>query len=229
MVDYFNFENKDLDFPFYNNNPRISKSKWLLLFIVLFVGLIISGLFSSQTLGAIIGLVIILLGLFYTLDWDYEKIFQKPGRKDVLLAIELFVCYIIYAIIMSSLLDFLSLSSTATNPLGITVTLDTTLSLFPFLMIEELLKFIPFSLALTVIYKFTNNRKLSVIMATLLIIIFFGLLHYTPENTIFSVLLLQGFGSIFEYIGYIKTKNILVCYITHLLTDLLAFTAFIIT
>ena len=159
MVDYFNFENKDLDFPFYNNNPKISKLKWLLLFVVLFIGLILQGLFRSQTLGGIIGLALILVVLFYTLDWDYKKIFQKPSRNDILLAIGLFISYIIYAIVMTNILDYFALSSTSSNPLGITITLDSTIALFPALMIEELLKFIPFSLLLTVLYKFTNNRK----------------------------------------------------------------------
>ena len=229
MVDYFNFENKDLDFPFYNNNPKISKLKWLLLFVVLFIGFILQGLFRSQTLGGIIGLALILVVLFYTLDWDYKKIFQKPSRNDILLAIGLCISYIIYAIFMTNILDYFALSSTSSNPLGITITLDSTIALFPALMIEELLKFIPFSLLLTVLYKFTNNRKVSVIITTFLILILFGLIHYTPDNTIISVLVIQGFGSIFEYIGYIKTKNILVCYITHLLTDLLGFMSVFIT
>ena len=130
---------------------------------------------------------------------------------------------------MTNILDYFALSSTSSNPLGITITLDSTIALFPALMIEELLKFIPFSLLLTVLYKFTNNRKVSVIITTFLILILFGLIHYTQDNTIISVLVIQGFGSIFEYIGYIKTKNILVCYITHLLTDLLGFMSVFIT
>jgi len=38
-----------------------------------------------------------------------------------------------------------------------------------------------------------------------------------------SVLLMQGLGSIFEFYGYIKTKNVFISYITHLLTDVFIF------
>jgi hypothetical protein len=44
-----------------------------------------------------------------------------------------------------------------------------------------------------------------------------------PMNTLVSVLLLQGLGSFFEMYGYIKTKNLFVPYISHLLTDLISF------
>ena len=41
-------------------------------------------------------------------------------------------------------------------------------------------------------------------------------------------LAIQGFGSIFEFIGYIKTKNILISYITHLCTDIFIYSIVII-
>ena len=50
--------------------------------------------------------------------------------------------------------------------------------------------------------------------------IFFASLHaYNFKMFIFAIFV-QGFGSIFEFIGYIKTKNIFVSYITHLCTDI---------
>lgn len=91
------------------------------------------------------------------------------------------------------------------------------------LMGEEFLKFIPFMFFLRVIYKYSKNRKVSVIISVAIIMVMFACLHaYNPIMLIFA-LFIQGFGSIFEFYGYIKTKNILISYITHLLTDWFVF------
>ena len=88
----------------------------------------------------------------------------------------------------------------------------------------ELVKFIPLMFLMRFVYKYTSNRKLAIVVSTAIVLIFFGLLHYDPEVTpILSVLLIQGLGSIFELYGYIKTKNIFVPYLCHLLTDGLIF------
>ena len=72
---------------------------------------------------------------------------------------------------------------------------------------------------LRVIYKYSNNRKLSVIISVALILIMFASMHaFNPIMFIFA-LFIQGFGSIFEFYGYIKTKNVLVSFLCHLLTD----------
>ena len=42
MDDYFKFENKDLDFPVYKKNPHFSKKAWIILFILMFIGLLLS-------------------------------------------------------------------------------------------------------------------------------------------------------------------------------------------
>ena len=88
---------------------------------------------------------------------------------------------------------------------------------------EELIKFVPFMLFLRILYKYSNNRKLSVVVSMLIVMVFFALLHAMDFRSLFSVLVLQGLGSIFEFIGYIKTKNIMVSYITHLCTDVFIF------
>ena len=91
------------------------------------------------------------------------------------------------------------------------------------LMGEELIKFVPFMLFLRILYKYSNNRKLSVVVSMLIVMVFFALLHAMDFRSLFSVLVLQVLGSIFEFIGYIKTKNIMVSYITHLCTDVFIF------
>lgn len=84
---------------------------------------------------------------------------------------------------------------------------------------EEFFKFIPLMFFLRTFFKYTDNRKLSVIMSMLVVIVLFACIHAYDFETLIFALFIQGFGSIFELIGYIKTKNILISYITHLCTD----------
>lgn len=216
-IDWFNFENKDRDFPFYNKNPHLPKWGWLVLFILVPFGLLLT--ISENILISILSCAILVVPVLYFLKWDYKAIFQKPSWRDVALAIALCIGYFIYAIIMSMLLEHFAI-------IGGDLVGETTVSLmsipplFFSLMTEEFVKFIPFMFFLRVFFKYSDNRKLSVISSMILVMIFFASLHAYNFNMFIFALFIQGLGSIFEFIGYIKTKNILVSYITHLCTDL---------
>ena len=64
-----------------------------------------------------------------------------------------------------------------------------------------------------------GHRRLSIIASSILTLIFFGLTHLEPGTTIVSVLVIQGAGSIFHLYAYLKTKNLFVSYLSHLMTD----------
>lgn len=51
----------------------------------------------------------------------------------------------------------------------------------------------------------------------------FGTAHAGTYGTLLQVLLIQGLGSIFDLYAYIKTKNVLVSYIAHVLFDCIPF------
>jgi len=53
MFDFFNFENEGRDFPFYNNNPHLSKSAWVMLFLSVFAGFIFMGLFDNEFIASV--------------------------------------------------------------------------------------------------------------------------------------------------------------------------------
>lgn len=219
-IDWFKFENKDLDFPFYKKNPHVPKWGWIVLFITVTIGFLFQ-MGESMIMGAI-GLCIEIIPILYFLKWDYKAIFQKPSAKDIGLAVGLFVGYIIYAFVVGSLLEMLSIPS----PVLIDETQTTIMSIPPLifsLMGEELIKFIPFMFFLRIFYKFSDKRKFSVIASMLLVMAFFAYLHsFDPKYFLFAFCV-QGLGSIFEFFGYIKTKNILIGYITHLCTDVFIF------
>ncbi|WP_405284462.1 type II CAAX prenyl endopeptidase Rce1 family protein [Methanobrevibacter sp.] len=217
--------NETRDFPYYKNNPRIPKIGWAILLLAVpisFLLYMIIGL-SSEFLGSVAFCFTMLIPLLYFSNWDYKLIFQKPDRNEIILAILMFAGYMIYATVMGYVLDMFHLAGTDIAS-SRAVNLEMTVSLIFSMMGEELLKFIPLMFFMRLIYKFTGNRKLSLIISIILVLTCFGLIHYDPAtSTIISVLLIQGLGSIFEVYGYIKTKNLFVPYISHLLTDAIIF------
>ena len=219
-IDWFNFENKDLDFPFYKKNPYVPKWGWIILFIAVMVGLIVAS--GESLIFAVIGCAISVIPVLYFLKWDVKAIFQKPKAKEIALAVGLFVGYLIYSLILGSFLDMLSVPS-ATLVEESAVTLEIFPPLLFTLMVEEFIKFVPFVFFLRLFYKYTDNRKLSVIVSMFLVMAFFAFLHAVDPKYFLFAFFMQGLGSIFEFIGYIKTKNILISYITHLCTDVFLF------
>lgn len=219
-IDWFKFEDKKLDFPFYKKNPHIPKWGWIVLFIVLPIGLLFA--MSTELHFVILSCIVLIVPVLYFLKWDYKAIFQKPTLKEIGLAVALFVGYIIYSLAMTIVLENFGIVSSGLLEDG-SITLMTMVTSIFSIMGEEFVKFIPFIFFLRLFFKFTENRKLSVIVSVLLVMAFFATLHAYNFKMFIFALFIQGFGSIFEYIGYIKTKNILISYITHLCTDMFIF------
>lgn len=219
-ISWFNFENKDRDFPFYRKNPYVPKWGWIVLFIVTVFGLLLIGTDMIEV--TILSCVVIIVPVLYFLKWDYKAIFQKPSLKDIGFALALCAGYIVYALILSTLLENMGI-------MGAELVEQSTVSLFEVvplifsLMTEEFLKFIPFMFFLRVIFKYSDNRKLSVVLSMLVTMVFFASLHSLSWETFIYAIFVQGFGSIFEFLAYFKTKNILVSYICHYATDFLLY------
>ena len=221
VIDRFKFEDEGYDFPFYNKNPYIPKWGWVVLFVAFIVGTVLAVITQKLPL-IILGCIVFIVPVLYFLKWDYKAIFRMPSRKDLVLIVALFVGYIVYGMVMEMILKQFGIVSPGTMGSEPVTIMTLVTSIFS-LMGEEFFKFIPFIFFLRVIYKLSNNRKLSVIISVAIIMVMFACFHaYNPTMLIFA-LFVQGFGSIFEFYGYIKTKNILVPYLTHLLTDEIIF------
>ena len=221
VIDRFKFEDEGYDFPFYNKNPYIPKWGWVVLFVAFIVGTILAVITQKLPL-IILGCIVFIVPVLYFLKWDYKAIFRMPSRKDLVLIVALFVGYIVYGMVMEMILKQFGIVSPGPMDSNSITVMTLITSIFS-LMGEEFLKFIPFIFLLRVLYKFSNNRKLSVIISVAIIMVMFACFHaYNPTMLIFA-LFVQGFGSIFEFYGYIKTKNLLVPYLTHLLTDEIIF------
>lgn len=219
-IDYFKLENKGKDFPFYKKNPYIPKWGWIVLIIATIIGLILS--LSSNIIYVILSAIVLIVPILYFLKWDYKAIIDKPSLKDILLAIGLFIGYMVYAVILGFTLQYI-FGLNGANLIPDNITIMTFVSLAFKLISEELIKFIPFMFLLRLSYKFSAKRKFSTILSMILVMIFFALLHAANLQTFLFAICIQGIGSIFEFIGYIKTKNLVVSYITHLCTDIFIF------
>lgn len=214
------------DFPFYRHNPRISKSGWFLLLLSVPIAYLIYALAGevSEIIGSILFCLVMLIPLLYFSGWDYSLMFRKPTKNEIILGVLLFAGYMIYSTVVGLSLDMVGLGGVPETAEAMGINIESTVGLIFSMMGEELLKFIPLMFLMRVVYKFSNNLKLSVVISVTLVLAGFGLLHYwPPSNTLASVLLLQGLGSLFEMYGYLKTKNLFVPYISHFLTDAVAF------
>ena len=214
---------EERDFPYYRHNPRISKGAWFVLLLLIPLSYIAYILFSfDELLSSIIFCMVLLIPLLYFSNWDYKLIFHKPTKNEIILAILMFVIYMVYSIAMASALEMFNLLPVDETPLNLNII--SLVSLFFSMMGEELLKFIPLMFFMRVFFKYTNKRNLSFVSSMVIVLIFFAFLHFDPSSTsIASVLLLQGVGSLVEMYGYAKTKNLFVPYMSHLFTDAFSF------
>ena len=167
---------------------------------------------------ALMGCIVLIVPVLYFLKWDYKAIFRKPSRRDLLLVVALFAGYMIYSLAIGMVLEQIGIVSSGTVDPTSVGAMKLVITVFNVLG-EEFIKFIPFMFLLRVIYKYSNNRKLSVIISVALILIMFASMHAVNPIMFIFALFIQGFGSIFEFYGYIKTKNVLVSFLCHLLTD----------
>jgi len=111
---------------------------------------------------------------------------------------------------------------TAHAGLDSSVSLLTIVNLLLQVLGEEFFKVFILLIAMYLVYKITGNRNMSIFIGLIASMIIFGLAHYDAyDGKILQILLVQGFGSIFEYYAYLKTKNILVSYLIHLIQDLI--------
>ena len=208
----------DRDFPYYNEIPRMSKIGWLVLLICIPVSYFASGFvsgLSNDVIGSIFFLLILLVPLLYFSNWDYSLFFQKPTRNEFILAVSMALAYFAYSTVFTILLNANGIPDVTKADANVVALISLVFSM----MAEELIKFIPLMFLLRVFFKYTSNRRLSIMASSVITLIFFGLIHLEPTVSIISVLVVQGAGSIFHLYVYLKTKNLFVSYLSHLMTD----------
>ena len=211
------------DIPFYNNIPKLAKLDWAILTgsVLLLIGFLTIIPLPSEYL-SISFFLLGLLPALYICKGKYNIFFKKISLKDIKLIILLLIGMYIYSIVMGAILVRLTGSIAGHSEMNTVPSLIFVISMIIQIFGEEFFKIFLLLILMYLVYRFTNNYKSSIIIGLIGSMIIFGLCHYMAYNgRILQILLLQGFGSIFEYFAYIKTKNIWVSYLLHLLRDIL--------
>lgn len=235
MSDFFKFEEEGTDFPFYNGNPLLSLKDWgiLILGVIVFI-LIISGAFDfipgfkdiPNVLLSLMYFLVLFLPVLYCCRGKLGLIFKKPKLKDLKVVILCIVLYFIFSIVMRILIISIFGMQGPSPDTGVKTVSETVfqvISILIGLMAEELVKVISLIGFMALIFKFTANRKNSMIAGVILCCIFFGLLHLkTYDFNVVYCLLGVGLGCIIHLYPYLKTKNIMNSYFTHIAIDLFA-------
>ena len=222
MVDYFKFENHDEDLPLYSGESVLSLKTALLLFacLILFAVPVVFPIAMGELEFSLYLCLVLLLPTLYILRGKLNLLFKRIRLGDVKIIVLCVVLSLVYSFAMIFLLTDVGIASS--EPLE-----EMALNLISFicvpiqLMGEELFKILTFLLSMFVLYRFSDNRKVSLVVSMFISMVAFGFMHAGFYGGFLQVFLIQGLGSIFNFYGYLKTRNILVSYAAHLIFDLI--------
>lgn len=228
--DNFRFENKNDDFPFYNDKPNTFKP-----LIGLGIITIIIGSFFYEEM--IINLIPVFLAPFFNIILPlalfipvvksrWTKIFRKVHLKDLLLVfIVVIVNQIITVIVALLLVKFVGVNP---NPAGGIIQANSHyenilffIKTIPMLLGEEMITIIPFLIILQLSYNNLKlSRKKSIIIAWIISSLLFASIHLPTYNwNIIQSILGIGIVRMVLTYPYIKTKNIWISFFVHVLND----------
>lgn len=220
--DFFKFEDKEYDLPFLNGDSRFTTKNVAILLIGFLIAAITPFIIpptGNEFLKSVIVTFAPLLTVVYVFKNDMSNIIRKPKLKDILI--------VVIGLIMMVVLDYVSAS--IISVLGLHALTDSAVNGSPISMIirlliqlwgEELVKFIPLIIVTAYLYK-SIGRKAAIIVAIIISQIIFSLIHIPAYG--FSILFLLigiGLDSIALPLVYIRTKNLALCYLVHLIYDL---------
>ena len=225
---WFKWERPGIDFPFYEDDSVPVWHGWLLLGVSLFVAIALNvSVFlplDREVFKIIVVFLIPLATLLYVARGNLRTVIKKPRLGDISLIIVVVVLDIIYSFAMGAFLQFaLGIQTQANAAFSGTLDAGFFALLFVQLFGEELFKTNMLLGCLLLMFRKTGNRKSAVVTATFVTLLVFGLAHYAAYGSLVQILLIQGLGSIICLFAYIKTKNMLVTYVAHLVIDLIPF------
>ena len=221
----FEFLEDGIDFPFYNDNPKLSTREWGLIAVALIIFTVlcfIKGI--PKTIHAALYFLVMIIPAIYICKGNYSLFFKKPKLRDIITIVLCLVGYLVYSILVFATLSSLGyqMANNASSALNINLMFYVTM-LFQ-LVGEEFFKIFILLIVMYLVYKSTNNRNLSIYIGIIATLLVFGLAHFAAyDGRILQVLLIQGLGTIFNLYAYMKTKNFIVTYIIHVLIDSFSF------
>lgn len=234
-------EEKNDDFPFYNHQPIIVSAKqWSIILGMTFVGFLLLSLLYLPFLPDFINLLLASsclpllawLGLKLSLGEQWRQLFRPLRLKDIGTVLLFTLLSLLVSSILAGIADLLVPLSD--NPDAIQNTGQRALELFAFsrlqdiiqLFGEEFLAILPFLACLQFLYQRDPAKRKQVIwLAVIASSLIFGLLHLPTYNwNLIQCLLVIGLGRVIDTLAYVRTKNLWVAYLVHLLYDTVLFT-----
>lgn len=228
--DFFRFENKNDDFPFYNGNPInfTPFQSWFLLIVS--VGSVVffevGASFLPKFIHPFINIIIPLGAFAIVVKSNWTKIFRKIYFKDILLVFGVLIVNLIVSLIFGFLLA--KFAGATANPAVGYINGNSTFEniifmakMIPMLFGEELITIIPFLVILQFGTKTLKlSRKQAVTIAWILSAIIFGAIHLKTYNwNIIQAVVGIGIARLVLTFPYIKTKNIWISTFVHVLND----------
>lgn len=232
----------DRDFPFYNGEPtEVATWKWLLIVlscVVSFLALSIIPAFNNfeslfpRTLFPAIMLVVFIA--FTRRFWT--SIFKRPTAADW---VAVFV-YGVLTFLVSAIVGAIAsaISGAESNPATQDLASDGPGELFAFylgtgiqIFGEELFSILPFLALIYFLYtKLGLSRKSSIIIAWLVVSVWFGAAHLPTYGwNVLQALVAIGAARLVLTLAYIRTKNIFVSTGAHIFNDWFGFTFVLVT
>ena len=222
---WFKWERPDIDFPFYNDDAVPDQHAWLLIGASLLVAVLLNILpffpGDKTIIKVIIVFLIPLAALLFVARGDIGTIIKRPRLGDIPLIIIVVVLEMAFSIAIGQLLQVIGMPASSNPLMGETMSAWRIALVFVQLFGEELFKTNMLLGILLLMFRRTGDRKKAVIIATLITLLIFGLAHYAAYGSILQILLIQGLGSVICQFAYLKTKNMLVTYVAHLIFDLI--------
>lgn len=217
-------KNNEIDFPFYKEGLEVWEYILMFIPIVFFTVYSFLSINLFGSFGAYVFCLSQLIIFLIIARGRISKLISKPKFKDYIRVIVTLLLQYIFVIIASLILKFvLKLELVGNSVLELDMGLSFWITVIFQLFGEELYKILIFLVVLSLMYKLTKKRKLSIVVGTCVSLLLFGLIHYTTYYNIIHVLVLQGIASYFCMYNYLKTKNILTSYLEHLLLDAIPF------
>lgn len=220
----FEFLEGGVDFPFYNDIPKLSTMEWSMLAVAIVIFTILCCIELPKFIHALLYCLVLLVPALYICKGNYSLFFKKPRLKDFKTIILCYIGYIIYAAIINAILNYIGYQTVGDSNLELTRNAMLFAALFIQLIGEEFFKIFILLIVMYLVYKKTGNRSTAIYTGIFATLIIFGLAHAEAySGRILQILLIQGFGTIFNLYAYMKTKNVVVSYLIHVLIDLSSF------
>lgn len=227
LKEKFKFLDDGIDFPFYNDVPKLSTGDWSIVLIsVILVIIAIFLLSSNQALKSVMIFLVTIIPALYICKRDYGLFFKRIRLKDIKTIILCYIGYMVFVVLAGIFLTLIHYNMAGNGILPTAEHLSPTfiVTIFLQLMGEEFFKIFMLLIIMYAVYKSTGNRDMSIGIGIVGSLFLFGMSHYSAySGRVLQILMVQGCGSIFNLYAYMKTKNVLVSYVLHLIIDFTGF------